>query len=951
MLSNLPMRLIGSFWLLTGIIPITANAQEPGFGGNPPSMNWQQFDTEAGKFIFPKGYDSLAFRAAALLQLQRNNDQSILAGRPTKKQPIILQPLSTLPAGFSTPAPWRSELFLMPPQNAFMGAVPWFDMLTVHEYRHSQQFWAANQGFTRLYQVLLGETGWLLSALVTQPLWFREGDATAIETALTQAGRGRQPAFHMETRAMLLSGIRYSYDKGTWFSYKDFVPNPYRGGYYMVSQARAEYGDSIWTAIVREAHRKKGLFYGFTRSMKMHLGMNAPNYYKYTMNVLDSVWRENEGGATLTRSQTVVSAPEKYTDYRWPHFLDDSTLVVWKESRDIAPTFCRVSLTGNEQPLFEQGIYTSDHWDMNYANDLLTWCESAFHPRWENVNYSVIETYNVRTGKREQITKRSRFFAPEASHDGQRIVAVEVDAGMNCSLVILTGDGQELQRMGAAGPTFLRHPTWTEHDRGILVVEHTDRGNALVEYDLASGLRTVLVDFRSELMERPVVWGDHVFFSAGFGDVNNIYCLDRSVGEMYQVTATRFGAFDPAVSPDGQRLAFSEYTAMGHTIKVMSLDNDQWQLVTDPGAVALQMTEIVTEQENINVKDVTVTQYEARSYRSFWKGWARNYGWFPIPNVPEYGLEFYTRDLMSTKQSTLGVLYNTRENALRGYARMTLAMLYPHINVTGEYGLRRTPMLEGTDANMAIVVDTQWTEHSLGGSLLLPLNLTQGTHRGAIDLSVGGRMLQANFRDSVGEETGTLNTPVWEVGVSLSRLKQRARQHVRPRWGQSLSAHYQVATRALPAEATSLTLAGALFFPGVSRTHSLAMSGLLRTEALTSNYRFPDVVQPARGYKSQTFSLLMVGRVNYQLPVWYPDVALGGIAFIQRVRLNGFFDYGQGELGSQVTTMRSIGAEVLIDLKLLRVFQIALGPQVAFAIDAESQFFFNFVVPQFEFSN
>jgi len=33
---------------------------------------------------------------------------------------------------------------------------------------------------------------------------------------------------------------------------------------------------------------------------------------------------------------------------------------------------------------------------------------------------------------------------------------------------------------------------------------------------------------------------------------------------------------------------------------------------------------------------------------------------------------------------------------------------------------------------------------------------------------------------------------------------------------------------------------------------------------------------------------------NYAFPLWYPDIAIGPILNIQRVKLNFFYDYGKG---------------------------------------------------------
>lgn len=116
-------------------------AQED-IGLNPPSLKWSQIHTPAGPVIFPRGLDTLAFHAARLMNYQRLNDKSIAGTTTTKRVPVILQNQSTLPAGFATPAPWRNEYYLTPPQNMFLGPIRWKEAMPIHEYRlHSSFIW------------------------------------------------------------------------------------------------------------------------------------------------------------------------------------------------------------------------------------------------------------------------------------------------------------------------------------------------------------------------------------------------------------------------------------------------------------------------------------------------------------------------------------------------------------------------------------------------------------------------------------------------------------------------------------------------------------------------------------------------------------------------------------------------------------------------------------------
>src|SRR5690606_19385552 len=71
---------------------------------------------------------------------------------------------------------------------------------------------------------------------------------------------------------------------------------------------------------------------------------------------------------------------------------------------------------------------------------------------------------------------------------------------------------------------------------------------------------------------------------------------------------------------------------------------------------------------------------------------------------------------------------------------------------------------------------------------------------------------------------------------------------------------------------------------------------------------------------------------NYTFPVWYPDIAIGPLLNIQRVKLNLFYDYGEGEgkeyyynFGNGLvyvvdtgTRYQSTGAELTFDVNFFR---------------------------------
>jgi hypothetical protein len=241
---------------LTGLLANNASAQFSESGTEPASVRWQQIHTEHFRVIFPTDAAHDGQRAANVLEYIYSKEGKTLNHQPAKI-PVVLHNRTAFSNGFVSWAPKRSEWFLTPPQDNY--AQDWLEQLAVHEYRHVVQIDKLNQGITKALGFAVGQQAvGAISGLL--PMWFLEGDAVATETALTNAGRGRNPAFEMPLRTIALSGKYQKYDKALFGSYRDHVPNHYELGYQIVSWTRERYGAKTFETSADFVARKPFLF-------------------------------------------------------------------------------------------------------------------------------------------------------------------------------------------------------------------------------------------------------------------------------------------------------------------------------------------------------------------------------------------------------------------------------------------------------------------------------------------------------------------------------------------------------------------------------------------------------------------------------------------------------------------------------------------------------------------
>ncbi len=945
------MRIVFS-WLLV-FVTFSGWCQEQ-IGLNPPSMKWMQIEGGFGKVIFPVGMDSSAFRIASLMEFQNVHDSSIIGDVKTRRVPVIMQNQSTLPAGFSTPAPWRNELYLSYPQNPFMGPTMWTDVLTIHEYRHTQQFDMARGGITLPWKILMGQTGWLLNALMLQPLWFREGDATYAETIYSKGGRGRLPSFHMEYRALRLAGYDYNYEKAHFYSYKDFIPNPYRLGYYMVNKVRNDHGVDVWSKVLYDTHYKKGFIYPLSRSLKDLTGMGTKDLYQATMIDLDSLFEKTDAELDLTPSETMTEEQTKtYTNYRYPHYLEDGSIVALKSGFDLIRTYYQMS-DGKEMRLFSPGVYTEDHATTVIEGNLMAWAESSFHERWVNKDYSIVKVYDFRTGKTRKISGKSRYFMPAPSHDGKLIAVHETDEFNRFFITILNAeDGEVIRKLPVPSNKFITHLRWMGDNRSLVALSITTGGNSIVKIDSETGGLTTILSETEVPVTRPFPWKDYVLFSGGYTGIDNIYAVKISSGEVFRITSVRFGAYEPVVSPDGSKILYAAYTADGYKIREMDLNVNEWERWSGKSETDILFHKKSYEIEGKDLSHLEVdTTYQVEKYNSWTSGLFNIYGWFPIPSPPEYGLEFYTRNIMSTLRGTLGVTYNTNEDQFRYFAHAEYAALYPIIDVGFQHGRRRSDDI--TDVSeIPEYYEQEWRENVVSAGLKFPFKLTQGTHHTRLTLGGYYEYYDVDALDSsdVSIVTADESFDGWKGELEFFRLRETARQQVKPRWGQVVNLRYQEAIDENPMQFKAVTN---LFFPGFTRNHSFNFAGRYKKEEVVNTYRYVDDFMMPRGYLSAPFEEIYVLGANYELPLWYPDLSLGSVAFFQRLRGELFFDYSKGTIQSFEQNMNSTGAQLYIDMRLFRLFQMTMAFRFNYVLDDD--YFgettpFEFLITSFELAN
>ncbi|QNF32647.1 PD40 domain-containing protein [Adhaeribacter swui] len=895
----------------------TAQAQ---LDTNPPDVSWRQINTEKFQVIFPEGFENQAQHVANTLQYLHAPLSRSLQKEP-RRLPLILQNRNAISNGFVTLAPRRSEFYTMPPQDyTLLGTNRWLDLLAVHEFRHVVQYDKARQSLSKLMYYLGGEYGLSVANNISIPNWFWEGDAVSTETAFTRSGRGRTPDFDLLYRTNLLSSRNYSYNKQHLGSFKDPVPNHYVLGYHLVTYGRRHYGADFWSGVIDQAASRFFVPFVFSSSLRYESGYSLPANYRRLQHELDSLWTGQVNQIELTEATTITKRSDSvYTNYEFPQELPDGSIVALKSGLGDYPQFVQVKLDGTEEKLFTPGPLNGNAM-LSVAQNKIVWSEYEFDPRWQVRTYSVLKTYDLATGKKQVLQRKTRLAAPAFSPDASKIAAIEATLKNEYALVILDAiTGKELKRIPAPQNDFLSMPRWSPDGKNIVLLRTANGQRTIQLLDPESNTFTEVLPPTTENIGHPVMVGNYVYFNAPYTGIENVFALDITTRQQYQVTSRPFAGTNATISHDGQQIIFNDFTKNGYIVARMPHNPATWVPLAQVPDTRVKYYQPVVEQEgNPDILTQVPNQvYPVQPYSKF-KNIVKPHSWAPgrdpVNNI--YTATLYSQDLLSTTVATATYSYNANEKTSRGQVGLSYQGFYPIINVAGAIGQRA----EVKDDSL----EYGWREKSITAGFQIPLNLTHSRYQESLVFGADANVTDVSDyerpRTALTEQSnGTLRN--LHYNVAYIRSHSRSKRDLAGRFEQRLAINYYHTPMGGDYKSGLFAATAQFAFPGLFKHHSFQIGGNYQHQDV-ENYRFASTIIFPRGYSYRSHQNFAGGFVQYRLPLWYPDLALGPFLYFQRLRGNVFFDYGQGRSKAVIyqpnRNYQSIGAELSTDFNVMR---------------------------------
>ena len=323
--------------------------------------------------------------------------------------------------------------------------------------------------------------------------------------------------------------------------------------------------------------------------------------------------------------------------------------------------FILIDRDGNERKIFTPG-FVNDAGMLSVANGKVVWSEYGYDPRWPVRNYSVIKLYNI-TSKYKKVIggRKSRLSGAALSPDGSTVAAVESANNYQASLQIFdVARGKRIKSFPNPENTFISMPRWSGNGKSIVYIKTDKTGKRISTVSVANGASTDILNVGHENVGHPVIHGNYILFNSPVAGIDNIFAFDMDKKIRYQVTTSRYGAYNPAVSDDGDFIYYNEQTRDGQDVVRIPFDATGWQPFQVPGSsLTERLADKMTEQEGeLHLLDsVPQENYPVTKFSKL-KGIVNPYSWgaYVSNDLTQINVGISSRDILSTTEISVAIV-------------------------------------------------------------------------------------------------------------------------------------------------------------------------------------------------------------------------------------------------------------------------------------------------------
>ncbi len=933
-----------------------ATAQYYSWGADPAHLKWQRIKTDDVQVIYPDTIDAVARRTLHFIDAV-HGDIGYGFRYSALNIPFVMHPENMSSNGLVMWMPKRIEFINVPSVDGF--SMPWVKQLVAHEYRHAVQYNNLNQKVIKGLSYVLGQQGSAVG-LALLPLYIIEGDAVMCETQMSSYGRGVQPSFTMEYRALgreVLS--RKNFDRWVCGSYLNHTPDYYQMGYQMTSYTYNRYNKNIWDDVVDYAVRRPYTITTTHFALKKYYGIDMTDIFHQTFSELNDFWdsipkQENSLEVIVPIDTT------NYTTYSHPIWVESRNSVVALKQDYASPSrFVEVDQSGAERKISHTGVISTRPTE---ADGRIWWSEYRQSVAYGEKVESKLCYMDVERGRQHTIKRMGATLYPTAMGNSRDHIAyVEYATSGIYSIVELklrdTLEGRirnaesfvELSRTPIAYPVEVHGLAWDDKTDELYFIATDDSGMWLGVRDResAEGYRQLQQGAYITLSDLRAADGKLYFGSIESGyDEAHMYDIESQ--KEYRITTSRYGSFDPVSTSNGY-LYGTTYDKHGYHLARQSSDTTQEEI--EPK----QLPRNVVNPERpkwdvINLDTVSYTSIDSiashstHTSKKYRKGLKliNVHSWMPVVFDPidisaeqlldnVVGATLVSQNLLSSAEGFVSAGYDFDEgfvSSAKLYYTGLGVTLGAQVNYGGYNIVYNTNGAYLTDIDRYI---------STTASASRSFMVREGYHKGKLSLSSSW-----NYSNSyVVDLDNLMYDPILEelrasyyqglhkmaFGVGYVGWSGSAVRDFNTPLSYTLSASYTLS----PTDRNFkdlVALYGQLTVPGILPHNTISLAANFQESVGGYNQygvealMFRSVYLLPRGFsysdianRSYTSTSL-----NYAFPIAYPNTGISSIIYFSRVRANLGFDAAQfkNSIGER-QRIYSYGCDLTLDLNPLRL--------------------------------
>ena len=708
-------------------------------------------------------------------------------------------------------------------------------------------------------------------------------------------------------------------------SLKDFVPDHYPLGYILVAYGYEKYGENFWNNVTNDAVRFKSFF---NKAIEKHSGVPFKQFRQDAVNFFKekSFLKEK-----LNADYTYLTAIKKNNviDYLFPNFIgDDSILVTKKSYKEVNAFYLLVN--GKEEKLRVKNFVIDDYY--SYKNGKIVYASYQSDPRWGNRDYSVIQLLDIKSKEQKQLTFKSKYFSPDINADGNEILAVSVNTDGTNNLHRLNAfTGAIILKVPNPQNYFFTQTKYINNTCAVSAIRNPEGNMALVQVNLTNGITELLTPFSFNVLGYPSVKNDTVYFSRMDNNADKVFAVLLKDKKIFRLTNNTNGIYHPAANSKGE-VVFSSFTTEGNRLAKISINGLEWQRVTTVDFIAIPDLYTATALKKagtrslyaLTAKQNSITKYKKAFH--FFNFHSRR----PVIADPEFGYSFYSDNVLSSFSNIISYTYNRNDKSHTVGMSSVFAGWFTVLSVGAEESFNRT-------IDTAFGKSVIFNSATLKTGFSVPLNFIGGRTNKFLNFGAGYNIEQYLYSGVSKNIFNNKAINYANVFLSFSNVSRRAKQHINPRWAQSIAVNYRDAFNFRNSH--KLVSSAALYFPGIGVNHSLVINGAYQKRDTLPDL-FSNIFPFARGYDALSTRRMYKLGFNYHFPLCYPDWGVGGVIYFQRIRANAFYDYNNslarfsnGRLTEIIN--RSTGGELYFDTKVWNSLPVSIGVRFAHLLDKD----------------